>query len=204
MKQWYEVGKNIILVSNSTNYDDLTKQMCINEISNLRNKIVDHIKDIVPDFDTEILKQYEEMHNKVENTMHTVYKKMLLDDLVKKEYNVVTKVIDEIKKSFFVFDKSLESQLNDILDIEILIKQHKNNILTKESVMNLGNYFVKLINSLEAPAAVKTTNSKWELIKSEGDELICDMLIFVLNEIEDIKQNIINIQICLSLGFSPF
>lgn len=205
--QWYGLGKNIKLIEESKKYGDDQKK-CLNEISKTRATIEKHIKNLSPTFDLDELKKFETLADNAELTALKAYKDILYDDINKKKYDYARKIMNEIKKAFVVMNKNLEGELNDFYDVEFLIHQHKNNILTTENIYGLGNYLVSKIKSLESPAGEPETMRKWNDIisakETDINRLITNILLFIMDEIEDIKHNIVNLQIMLSLGINPF
>jgi hypothetical protein len=205
--QWYGLGKNIKLINNSDKYGHDNKK-CSFEIQKTRIAIEKHIKKIAPDFDLEELKKFEILADNTELTVLRAYRDILYNDIAAKRYEFANKVMNEIKSAFVVLNKSLEGELNDFFDIDFLIQQHKNNVLTLKNIYDLGNYLVSKIKTLESPAGEPETVRKWNIIASAShsdiNKAIVDVFIFIMDEIDDIKQNIINLQILVSLGINPF
>jgi hypothetical protein len=206
--QWYELGKNIKLINNSDKYGNEDKKNCSFEIQKTRTTIEKHIKKIAPEFDLDELKKFETLADNTELTMLRAYRDVLYNDITAKKYDLVNKVMNEIKGAFIVLNKNLEGELNDFFDVAFLIQQHNNDILTLKNIYDLGNYLVSKIKTLESPAGEPETVRKWNNIvninHSDIDKAIVDVFIFIMDEIDDIKQNIINLQTMVSLGINPF
>lgn len=203
---WYEIGKNIKLIETSdANYED--KQMSLSKIHHVRKNIERYITTILPGFDLKLLERYETITDAFERNMKRSYSDLLLEDIKNQTYNVTRQVMEEIKRSLCLLNPELSDMLNEYLDVEFILQKHKNSVMEFEDVLNFGDFMVDIINKLQAPIAINTTNSTWNLIKIKEcesvDNLLNDLLIFILDEIEKIRENILNIQAIISVGINP-
>lgn len=205
--QWYELKKNINLIKDSDKYDIKNKNDCINEINKTRKQIEIFITRISPEFDINELYRMEELKDNITKMMSKAYRDKLYGDLINKEYEMMTELIDELKESFIILNKNLHDEIHENIDTELLIQQHQNNSLSYQDIINIGHYLVKLIHGLQSPARVDTTADQWSKIKElefvNNELLLVEIILFIMDEIEEIKQNIITLQTLLSLGINP-
>jgi hypothetical protein len=114
------------------------------------------------------------------------------------------KIIDEIKQSFNKLNgrkipltnpDGSSVSIDDILDSDYIVTQFIRETFSKTKVITYGTHLKKIINGIQAPSAEEETNRKWEqLINSEinESELFGNILFFVLSEIRDVKESIMN------------
>ena len=201
--QWLVMGQNIDLIDKSDKYTEDHKNKCKIEIEHTRKSIIFFIKKIAPDFDIHELIKYETLQKHTTIIMSIAYKNLFYKDLTEKIYNTTTQILHEIRAGLLILNKKLEVEFEDTFNINFILTRHKNDVLSYDDIVKIGDYLVEIIKTLESPVSESDTIKKWENILcsyTEDNKLIVDLFIFILDEIEDIKQNIINVHTLASLN----
>ena len=207
VEEWLGIGRNIVLFKESEKYNEETFE----EMKNMRDKIEKIILSISSKFIIKDLYDYEIIYDRFEKTMKKVYRDKLIEQLTIKNYEPIIKIMKEINEYFDIFMNISKSEIKreNILNIDLLIKSHTDDILTIDDVVLLGDYLVKQIELLQSPSCVIGTREKWDetkfgFRKSDVNIVIIDFFLFILRELTDIKENIINLKILMSFGINPF
>jgi hypothetical protein len=210
-QQWYGMQKNIDMINESDKYPDETKkEECIHIIRESMKKTEKHIIELSPKFNISHLPNMAKVADAIDKKIIGSYKQKLEQNLDEKKYKLIISVFEEIRRAILIFDKKRENELKEHMDIPFLIEQHKNDILKFNDIINLGDYLGSIIFPMSSTEGEKIMTKKWEELKEEiikFDSInkgISYILIFILDQIEDIKENIMNIQLQLALGIDVF
>lgn len=208
INEWLEMYETIDLIKNSDKYSSESEKIkCVNEIIKTQKKITTYISIFAPDITETKLIQYAELMRKLLQATITNQKICLVNDIKTKKYAMLTDIITLLKENIIKLAKTYENSVNQYLDQDTIIKTMSD--LTEYGINQYGDYLIGIINKLEAPASVKSTNEKWDELKKQSskfklEEYMTEMIFFVLDEIQSIKENIINIYTMVSFGLNPF
>jgi hypothetical protein len=209
--EWYGLTKNIEMVKNSNKYSDDQKNESIIAIGNTMKIIETHIKSLSPSFEIKQLSELAKIADAFDKNIIKAYGNLLKESLDNKQYDLPKKTLTEIKNALSVFNPNKKSELEQFVDIDFLIGQHQKDIISIDEVIGLGEYLVSFVSSMASIEAEKSIYDNWDKIKYDMYNLnidINDMLpkifIFVLECIEDIKENIMNVKLALALGINLF
>jgi len=204
--QWYELGKNVERI-NESGMNQMDKDRSLQNVVHLRKNIESYILKIVPRFDLTMLNRYETLTNMMETNMKKAYGEIIIKELNEMTYEMSKRVLEEIKRAMLVLNPKLNTMLDEYFDIEFMIERHKHGALTFDDILSLGDFLVSIINELQAPIEVENTKSAWGVIKMKEldsiNNLLSDILVFIMDEIEKIKENIMSIQTMMSVGINP-
>jgi len=204
--QWYELGKNVERI-NESGMNQMDKDRSLQNVVHLRKNIESYILKIVPRFDLTMLNRYETLTNMIETNMKKAYGEIIIKELNEMTYEMSKRVLEEIKRAMLVLNPKLNTMLDEYFDIEFMIERHKHGALTFDDILSLGDFLVSIINELQAPIEVENTKSAWGVIKMKEldsiNNLLSDILLFIMDEIEKIKENIMSIQTMMSVGINP-
>jgi hypothetical protein len=207
--EWYGLNKNIELVNNSDKYSDEQKNESIAAIYNTSKNIEKHIKSLSPSFDIKQLPELAKIVDAIDKNMIRAYTDLLKDSLINKQYDLPKKTLTEIKAALSVFNPNKKNELEQFVDIDFLIGQHQKDVISIDEVFGLGEYLVSFVSSMASIEADKSIYVEWNKIKNDMynlniNDILSKIFIFVLECIEDIKENIINVKLALALGINVF
>lgn len=202
--QYNDVNETLKLVEASNKYTPEAKEESLKEIKKSKDKIFKCISAIDKSINRDeldfILKKEHIREKRLEETMY----KILIDDISKKKFVYLPKVLDEIKESFnklngrainLTNSEGSYLSIDDLLDSELIIKKITYMNFTRDDALMYGNHMKTIINGIESPEQEVETNIKWEnLTQKLGDSstIFASVLFFVLNEIREIKESILN------------
>lgn len=207
--EWYGLSKNIELINNSNKYSDEQRSESILAISNTMKSVEKHIKSISPSFDIRQLPELAKITDAIDINMIKAYTNLLKEHLDNKIYDMPKKALSEIKDALSLFNPNRKAELEQFVDIDFFIEQHQNNVTTSNDIIGLGEYLVSFAGSMASIEAEKQILLDWDIMKDKMyDENINDslskLLVFLLDTIEEIKENIINVKLALALGINIF
>lgn len=208
--EYFDTYKTIESIKNSKKYTEDEKVKCINVVSESLNKILKLLKTYDNTISKEVLDSYANFEIVINKKIYESEKSILLGDIEGKKFILFQKVINEIKdniKHMRGKNKKIFSDLDDVLDTELLIRNMSYYVLEKDNIEVYGNYLIEIINKLQAPIKVKETIQKWHSMKNScattNEYLVC-MLFLVMEELCDIKETITNLATLTSHGIQIF
>lgn len=202
--QYADVSETLKLIEESTKYTEQDKIASITEVKKTQDTIFGYLKVIDntvvrEDLDMFIRKERTRSRNLERSQLRT-----LVSDISNKKFIYLKKIIDEIKQSFDKLNgrkipltnpDGSSVNIDDVLDSDYIITQFTRGTFSKANIIAYGTHMKRIINGIQAPSAEEETNRKWEqLIQSEinESELFGNILFFVLSEIRDVKESIMN------------
>lgn len=203
IKEYDETNKTIEKITLSARHAEENKIVLIQHTKEFQDKVFGFIVELDPKINREELDRMLKIEHLKEKRLEETYYRLLVKDIGEMKFVYLSLVLREILTSF---DKlggrkvNLESStgflsLEDICDYEMITKNMVQNIFTKDTALAYGNYMKTIINKLESPDDEIETNRKWdELIQKQSTvvELFSGILIFVLSEINQIKESIMD------------
>jgi hypothetical protein len=190
--EWIELNKTMKLV-----FDN--KDLFI-EIGKSRTKIFGYLQKITPNLQESTLKDYAKIIHIYENKLKKIEKNILAKDIKEKKYIILQNVIKNIKDSLILLSNGkLKDELEDKFDEKFVIQQIKYSDNLKNTILAYGNFLIDIIIKLQAPVHKGNTLLMWKNIKIE-DNLIVNLFLFVINQINNIRDNIMNLFVLSELG----
>jgi len=207
IREWLEMTETMTLIKRSNRYpDEEEKKKCFFEVAKTRNKVMKYLSILAPNISEINLKIFASLMARVSQKIILDEMNKLTEDIKTKNFILLKNILNEIKDNIIKLAKSLKSELNEHFDVEFIIASLIS--FNKDDINKYGDYLVSIINTLEAPISVGTTNDKWHKLKNniigmDIDEYLMRIIFFVLEEITSIKENIINIHTMMSVGIDP-
>jgi hypothetical protein len=202
--QYVDVSETLKLIEESTKYTEQDKIASITEVKKTQDTIFGYLKVIDNTVIREDLDLFIRKERARSKNLERSQLKTLVSDISNKKFIYMKKIIDEIKQSFNKLNgrkipltnpDGSSVSIDDILDSDYIVTQFIRETFSKTKVITYGTHLKKIINGIQAPSAEEETNRKWEqLINSEinESELFGNILFFVLSEIRDVKESIMN------------
>jgi hypothetical protein len=206
MQEWYQNDKTIEQIAQSEKYSEEQKEESINVIKGTQTKVVDLIKTVSPKFNEKHLTLYKELTNKLEFNLKKGFWDLLENDLKEEKYDNLMSIINEIKTGLIQLNRTNITEYDEKLDIEFMRQLIQNKLLTPEALLGYTQYIVEKIIELQAPVRNEETENKWEEVKFRETETyetkIVEILKFILERIEEIKDDILNVKLMADFGIS--
>lgn len=212
LNQYFDIGKTLLLVERSDKYSEQEKIDSANELKKSRDTIfsfVNILDKTIKREDADLYAQTEIL--RTERTEELQYQ-ILVNDITEKKFVFLPRIIEEIKESFsklggrkiqLVNSNGSSMDIDDLLDGEMFIRKFTYMSFSKGEANAYGDLMMVIVNGLQTPASVIETNRKWNELKEsdfEINEYFSKMLFFVLKEIVDIKESILNYVALTNLG----
>lgn len=205
--EWISLDKSYELINNSNKYDDEQKEIILENINNDKKMIEKHMKLFIKNFDFDRLKKIIDLSKIISKKTIDNYKLIIQKDILEQQYDISSKLLNEIKKFILLFNRKIDNvnEINEKIDVDYFIKLLKNNTLNLDDIKIFGDYLIQKICDIGSITSEKENINKWNNIKKEFtlDEninlLISDMLIFALEIIEIIKNELLDYEFMISL-----
>ena len=185
--EYIDIYKTIKSIESSNKYDDKTRTECLDVITKMQHNIAKHIFVLNKDITIDILNNYAKFMMNIENVMHIAYHDVLYDDIINKQYTMLTKCIDDIRNIINIIEKN--SDINEILDVEYIISLFQNLTIDNNDIVKYGEYLVSKINKFQTINKKNDMINKWTIIKNNNYEIemfLTQLLIFIMRELHEI------------------
>lgn len=201
--EYYQIKKTLTEVENSDKYTAESKE----EISGNLNKTLEKLKEmiliIIPKYDLNNLKFYEELLVKFEDSIHKSYWDNLKEDLEKDKEKFIKAKITEIYTTYKSFG------IKKLDQIELLTEYIEDfDYDNFDNWMNLGKLCLNIILEIQTPSRNEITISKFAELKcasySKMDDFIVEIFKFVFSENQILFRDIYNTKLMLNMGINPF
>lgn len=204
--QWCGMCKNIMCIERSDKYGE-SKEESINAIKNTQNKIENKIIMLSPKFDFSKLKCLSELSETIDRNLIVAYRNIICDELNNKKYDIPAKALAEIKNTFILLNNKLAVELDSYIDIDHLINIHKNEALYIDGIGSMGDYLTDILCGLASQQHEEKIRIKWNKIKQDNtnniNDFLSELIIYQLEEIDNLKNDIISVETMISLGINP-
>jgi hypothetical protein len=208
-REYFDICKTLNAVTESKKYSDSQKKECINVINETKDRVMKFLQSFDDSIKREDLELYANLESIKNKKMEEMQYKILIDDIKFKKFIFFEEIIKEIKLNIIKLSGSSNicEGIEDILDVEFLVRNVTYSSLEKNDVEQYGDYLIGIINNLQAPVKVPETNAKWENMGKTADDIdkyLVDMLFLVLEEIREIKETIMNLSAMSAAGMNIF
>ena len=196
--EWISLDKSYDIIMNSTKYDILQKDLILTNINKDKQMIEKHIKLFVKIFDFERLKKIIDISKNISKKIIENYKQIIYQDIFEKKYDISSKLLNDIKNFIIIFNRKNDNnkkEIDDKIDITYFIYLLENNIIELNDIKIFGDYMIKKICEIGSIKCEEENMIKWNQLKINNNDftiLISDMLIFSLELIEIIKNELLD------------
>ena len=208
--QWHEIQETINEINNSNKYDDTQKNDTINAMKNSQDNLIKLIKKINPQFNINHLKIYSSLSFQLKNNFEKSYWDILKTDLENKDLSLLTKILNEIQIEIINLRKKNKQFIDNFkekYDIQLIIQLIEKNLFSEDYLLSYSQFIIDNIIEMQAPIRNENTKNKWSIIMNDiknkkyrnMNEYVNIILKFILNNIKDIKTDILNLNILNSI-----
>ena len=204
--EWISLQKSYELIDKSTKYTDLQKNLILTNIQKDREMIEKHINKLFKNFNYDRLKIILNTSVIISKKIIDNYKNIIEKDIIKKDFEISIKVLNDIKKFILIFNKKNDNNYNDInekIDGDYFGHLLKNNLININDVKQFGDYMINKICEIGSIESENENIIKWNEIKDKYTiennfiKLISEMMIFSLNLINIIRNEILDYEFLL-------
>ncbi len=200
-KQWYEVEKTREEVQTSKAYSDNDKKNVITILNKSSDKIINLLNIVDKNFNKEYLVNYKKLADKLNTSIRASYWNVLTDELKSQNYDMLFKLIDEIRTQLVMLKLNNEKYKEDLyehLDTDFIRQKIENGLMTVHELLKYGDYMVSKVSELTSASQDKILHNEWAEIKQDVvsgkldtfEKVVATMLQFVLDKINYIKDDI--------------
>ena len=206
--EWISLDKSYDMISNSKKYDIIQKELILININRDKELIEKHIKIFMKNFDFDRLKKIIDISKNISKKIIENYKDIIYKDIKEQHYEISSKLLTEIKNFILLFNRKNDLNKNEIyekIDIDYFIHLLKNNVIKLDDIKQFGDYIIKKICEIGSISCEEENMIKWNEIKNIYDTeysnfiyLISDMMIFALQLIEIIKNELLDYEFLIN------
>ena len=202
--EYYQIKKSINEIETSNAYTEESKAEIIDNLGKTLEKLKDMILIIIPKYDVNNLKFYEDILVKFENSIHKTYWDKLREDLEKDKEKFIKSKISEIYSTYKTFGiKKLDEKI-DMLNKYLDDFDYDD----FDNWMSFGKICLTIILEIQTPSRNDITISKFSEIKcgsySKMEDFIIKIFEFVFEENQILFRDIYNTKLMLNMGINPF
>ena len=202
--EWISLEKSYNLIEKSKKYNDEQKELILKNIARDKKLIENNIKLFMKNFDFDRLKKILNISQNLSKKIIDNYKTIIQADIKEKKYEVVKKILIDIKNFIKIFNKKQKKRLDEInekIDEEYLIHLLKNDVISIDDIKLFGDFIIQYICDIGSEESEIESKEKWNKIKKNNTEIfqiISEMFIFLLELIEIIKNELMDYEFLLN------
>jgi len=202
--EWISLEKSYNLIEKSKKYNDEQKELILKNIARDKKLIENNIKLFMKNFDFDRLKKILNISQNLSKKIIDNYKTIIQADIKEKKYEVVKKILIDIKNFIKIFNKKQKNRLDEInekIDEEYLIHLLKNDVISIDDIKLFGDFIIQYICDIGSEESEIESKEKWNKIKKNNTEIfqiISEMFIFLLELIEIIKNELMDYEFLLN------
>ena len=202
--EWISLEKSYNLIEKSKKYNDEQKELILKNIARDKKLIENNIKLFMKNFDFDRLKKILNISQNLSKKIIDNYKTIIQADIKEKKYEVVKKILIDIKNFIKIFNKKQKNRLDEInekIDEEYLIYLLKNDVISIDDIKLFGDFIIQYICDIGSEESEIESKEKWNKIKKNNTEIfqiISEMFIFLLELIEIIKNELMDYEFLLN------
>lgn len=203
--EWIGLEKSYQEISSSKKYDDDEKRVILSSINNDKKLIEKHMKILKSDFNYDNLKLFIKLANYSKNKVVQNYKNIIKTELDNKSYDILENIINEIKKFILIFNKSIESEINESLDVSYIVQLLRNDVITNKDINLIAEYIISKLKKLASIKTEQDIDEKFNIIKTKYNNnnnintYISEILIYCMEIINTIRDEISSYDMLLKL-----
>jgi hypothetical protein len=207
--EWISLDKSYEMINKSNRYDPIQKELIFININKDKKLIEKHIKIYIKNFDSNKLKKIIEISQNIAKKIIESYKVIIKIDICGKNYDICSKLLNDIKKFILIFNKNNYYEINEHIDTNYFIDLLKNDVIKIYDIKIFGDYLIKKICGIGSISSEEENMIKWNEIKNNYNndynndssiaELIAEMFIFSLELIEIIKNELLDYEYIINI-----
>jgi len=208
VSEYCEMVETINYISESKKYDSEQKKNTIEVINMTKNKIFKYLKFYDKQITHNNLEKVAKFSINLNKQVIKQYEKILVDDLMNKNFIFLSQLIGEIKNNLINFGSD-RVDVEEKLDTEFIIQLIQTQNIEYQHIDAYGDYLNQQINKLQSSATIQDTNQRWlDINNNKSDyniyQYISKIIFNTLYELEQIKLNICSLQTISSIGINIF
>ena len=192
--EWIGLEKAFNDIKESTKYSADEKVVILSNIDNDKKLIEKHMRVLKLDFDYDKLKLFIKLSYQTKNKIIDNYKNIIKIELENKKYDIIKNILGEIKKFILIFNKSIETEINEKFDIDYIIHLLNANIIQLSDVDIMSEYIIDKLKKLASISSEKDIDNKLSIIKEKSrntiNNYISEILIFSMEIVNIIRNEI--------------
>lgn len=210
INEYHEINNtiNMLILDNKMEPSDKTK--CLDEIKKTKSNITSYILKLDKSIKIDEIELQSNLHILKEKKIEELNYTILVNDVKTKKLVFFTSFLSQIKNDLIKINakKTLTGKnIDDVIDVDLISKSIMYTDLSYESIKKYGDYFVQIINELQASSQISTTVELWNKLNDEPNssiDFLIKMLFLIFNEIKKIYENIQTINTLNSVGINVF
>ena len=123
-------------------------------------------------------------------------------------YESFISVLNEIRTDILkLVSRDIHNEIIENFDTEFIHQMLNNNAYSQQDFINLCNYLINVIESIQAPVRTPIMKAQWdELLNREHSNMkdSISYIKFIFNELDIIKESLATIKILDTIGINPF
>jgi hypothetical protein len=194
--EWISLEKSRQEIMSSNKYNPEEKTVILGYIDSDKKLIEKHMKILKSDFDYNKLKQFIFLSRLTEKKTIENYKKIIETELNKNNFDIIKKILTEIKTFIIIFNKSSQEEINEHIDIDYIIHLIKTKIITCDDITIFSDYIINKLKILASKSTEIDIDNKFKEIKSKYLDMtninksIAELLIYSMKIINIIREEI--------------
>lgn len=210
--RWNHLDKTIDDINKSSSYDLSQKEQILIELQKDKQYAEEIIKKLVPEFNLSNLQILKKISNVYETTIHKCFWESVVDDISNEKYDIVVKIFQDIKNELLALNSTekFKRDIDNNISIEHIQLLLDNKCFDFQEILNIANYTIGTLKNICAPAKIKIIENEWANIyklitekQTSFAEIGKIIFRFILDQIMDIKNDILNCMILQSIGINP-
>jgi hypothetical protein len=189
--EFININTTINDIKKSNKYTDpLIRSETIQIVTNTKLKIAAYLNKLDNTICLRDLEIQSKLYDKIGTECEKAMCDLLVVDIENKNFSYLEKIIDEVTKYLIELGASkVDHDFEKKINKNIIIQKLAFSGATRQNIAEYGDYIISIINDLQAPIQISTTNTSWETLKNKFEnknELLCNMLLFFFKEIKEI------------------
>lgn len=202
--EWISLEKSFNLIEKSKKYNDEQKNLILNNIVKDKKLIEKNMKLFMKNFDFDRLKKIMTISQNLSKKIIDNYKSIIEKDILEKKYDIIKKILIDIKNFIVIFNRKQKHRLDEInekIDEEYLIHLLKNDLIQINDVKLFGDFVIQYICDIGSVECETESKEKWNKLKENIIHInifISNMFIFMIELIEVIKNELLDYEFLLT------
>ena len=223
LQRWYAGEKEKTSIESSTALTSIEKENALKVFVSSQQKLLNIISKIDTSFDQDKLVQYKLLMDRVEFNMEKAYWDGLRTELHENKFDFFLKLLKEVREgvlSLFPPDKQnthrieVESKFDEQFDMDFITQMATHRAYSCSQFVALGTFLLNIMKELQAPVRTPHMMEEWNnLVNDQNSSATVrvsfenqgvNIIKFLLDEVQMIKDNMLSTQILSNLGLNVF
>ena len=206
--KWYNKETEKEKTINDDSIDGNKKKVITELLTKKQHNTIVHIKKFYKDFNTASLIEYKKLLDNIEKTVHNAFWDKIEEEFNMGNYESFISVLNEIRTDILkLVSRDIHNEIIENFDTEFIHQMLNNNAYSQQDFINLCNYLINVIESIQAPVRTSIMKAQWdELLNREHSNMkdSISYIKFIFNELDIIKESLATIKILDTIGINPF